>query len=270
MVRAIEERPIHRSVPVGLSVAVKQKGDEVVTFAVERREEVDEQAQHGGSQEELLIATLQLAEDTFEEIHGSGKVERHQSANDSESQIGWDAIDREGVLQMELEDGIGAGNRESETHSRHTRDEQRQKAGHGQVQHQHFEHKDEAGYRGFEDASNGSSSSATYQKHHVLIGESANLTKTATYRAASQDDRRLGSHTTAKTNRNGRSRHGSPGIMGFDATLFAGNGKENLRDAMTYVVSNDVFDEEHRQPNADDGIDEVEPVGASLDKLVRQ
>ena len=58
--------------------------------------------------------------------------------------------------------------------------------------------------------------------------------------------------------------------MRLDATLFAGNGKENLRDAMTYVVSNDVFDEEHRQPNADDGIDEVEPVGASLDKLVRQ
>ena len=104
---------------------------------------------------------------------------------------------------MELEDGIGAGNRESETHSRHTRDEQRQKAGHGQVQHQHFEHKDEAGYRGFEDAGNGSGSSATYQKHHVLIGESAHLTKRTTYRTTRQDDRCLGSDTTAKANRNG-------------------------------------------------------------------
>ena len=75
VVRAIEERPIHRSIPVGLSVAVKQKGDEVVSFAVERREEIDEQTQHGGSQKEFLVATLQLAEDAFQEVHCSGKVD---------------------------------------------------------------------------------------------------------------------------------------------------------------------------------------------------
>ena len=58
--------------------------------------------------------------------------------------------------------------------------------------------------------------------------------------------------------------------MGLDATLFASNGKENLRNAMTNVVSHNIFDEEHRQPNADDGINEVEPVGAGLNELVRQ
>ena len=58
--------------------------------------------------------------------------------------------------------------------------------------------------------------------------------------------------------------------MGLDATLFASNGKENLRNAMTNIVSDDVFNEEHRQPNADDGIDEIEPVGAGLNELVRQ
>ena len=58
--------------------------------------------------------------------------------------------------------------------------------------------------------------------------------------------------------------------MRLDATLFAGNGKENLRDAMTYVVADNILDEEHRQPNADDGIDEIEPVGASHDELVCQ
>ena len=176
MVRAIEERPIHRSIPVGLSVAVKQKGDEVVSFAVERREEIDEQTQHGGSQKEFLVATLQLAEDAFQEVHCSGKVERHQSTNNAEGKISWDAIDCESVLQVELEDGIGAGNREGEAHSRDARHEQRQKAGHRQVQHQHFEHKNEAGYRGFEDAGNGSGGSTTYQKHHVLVRESAELT----------------------------------------------------------------------------------------------
>ena len=58
--------------------------------------------------------------------------------------------------------------------------------------------------------------------------------------------------------------------MGLDAALLAGDGKENLRNAMTNVVSDDVFNEEHRQPTADDGINEVEPVGAGLNELVRQ
>ena len=213
MVRPVEERAIHRGVPVGLAVSVEQKGDQVVTFAVERREKVDEKAQHGGSQEELLIATLQLAEDTFQEIHGSGKVERHQSANYSQSQIGWDAINREGVLQVELEDGIGAGNGESESHSRHARHEQWQKAGHGQVQHQHFEHKDQTCNGGLENAGNGSGGSTTYQEHHVLVRESANLTKTASYRAASQDDRCLGSHTATKTNGDGRRDDRRPAVV---------------------------------------------------------
>ena len=58
--------------------------------------------------------------------------------------------------------------------------------------------------------------------------------------------------------------------MRLDAALLASNGKENLRDAMTDIVSDNVFDEKHRQPNANDGIDEIEPVGASLRESVRQ
>ena len=55
--------------------------------------------------------------------------------------------------------------------------------------------------------------------------------------------------------------------MRLDATLLAGYSEENLRDAVTDVVADDVFDEKHRQPNAHDGIDEVEPVGTRLDEL---
>ena len=58
--------------------------------------------------------------------------------------------------------------------------------------------------------------------------------------------------------------------MRLDAALLAGDGKENLRNAMTNIVSDDVFNEEHRQPNADDGIDEIEPVGTGFNELVRQ
>ena len=68
----------------------------------------------------------------------------------------------------------------------------------------------------------------------------------------------------------GGSHDGGPGVVRFDATLLAGNGKENLGDAVADVVADDISNEEHRQPNADDRIDKVEPVGARDGELVRQ
>ena len=108
VVATIEKRPIHRSIPVALPVSIKEKSNQIVTFAIKRREEIDEKAQHNGSKHELLVATLQLSEDAFEHVHRPRKVECDQSANDSQSQIGRDAIDRESVLQMKLKDRIGA------------------------------------------------------------------------------------------------------------------------------------------------------------------
>ena len=58
--------------------------------------------------------------------------------------------------------------------------------------------------------------------------------------------------------------------MRFDAALLAGNGKENLGDAVPDVVPDDLTNDEHRQPNADNRIDEVQPVGSLDDKLMRQ
>ena len=58
--------------------------------------------------------------------------------------------------------------------------------------------------------------------------------------------------------------------MGLDAALLACDGEENLRDAVADVVPHNILDEEHRQPNADNGIDEVEPVGSRHDELLRQ
>ena len=58
--------------------------------------------------------------------------------------------------------------------------------------------------------------------------------------------------------------------MLLDKALLACNGKENLGDAVADVVSYDILDEEHRQPNADDWIDEVQPVGSRIGELMRQ
>ena len=270
VVAAIEEGAVHRGIPVGLSVTVEQEGDEVVAFAVERREEIDEQAQHRGSQEELLVATLQAAEDAFEVVHGAREVERNESADDAEGDVGWNAVHREGVLQVELKDGVGARDGKGESDGCDAADEQRQQAGHRQVYHQHFEHEDEPGNRCLEDTRHSSCCSAPHEQHHVLVAQPTSLTEAAADSTSGQHNGSLCTHTTAKADGNGRSHNGGPGVVRFDAALLAGNGKENLGDAVADVVADDISDEEHRQPNAHDGIDKVEPVGACDGELVRQ
>ena len=142
------------------TVAVEEESNQIVAFAVERREEIDEQAQHDGSQEELLIASAKATEHTLEQVHRPREVETCQSAHDAQQDIGWDAVHRESVLQVELKDGTRPGHGEGKSRGRHTRHEQRQEARHGQVDHQHFEHEDKSGNRGFEDARHGSCGSA--------------------------------------------------------------------------------------------------------------
>ena len=270
VVAAIEEGTVHRCVPVGLSIAVEQQGDEVVAFTVERRKKVDEQAQHDGSQRELLVAPLQAAEDAFEVVHGAREVERHQSADDTKGNVGWNAVHREGVLQVELKDGVGARDGKGKSDGCDAADEQRQQAGHRQVYHQHFEHKDESGNGCLEDTRHGSCGSAAHEQHHVLVAQPTSLTKAAADGTAGQHDGSLCTHTAAKADGNGRSHDGGPGVVRFDAALLAGNGKENLGDAVADVISYNITNEEHRQPNAHDGIDEVEPVGTRDGELVRQ
>ena len=58
--------------------------------------------------------------------------------------------------------------------------------------------------------------------------------------------------------------------MRLDAALLAGNGEKNLGDTMPDVITDNIADEEHRQPNAHDRIDEVEPVGTRDGELLRQ
>ena len=77
MVAAIEEGAVHRSVPISLPVAIEQKGDEVVAFTVKRREEIDEQAQHGRSNQKFLIPSVQATEKPLKEIQLSVNIAKH-------------------------------------------------------------------------------------------------------------------------------------------------------------------------------------------------
>ena len=55
--------------------------------------------------------------------------------------------------------------------------------------------------------------------------------------------------------------------MATDKALLARDGVENLRHAVPDVVAHNVFDEQGRQQNTDNGINEEEPVGLRRIKL---
>ena len=58
--------------------------------------------------------------------------------------------------------------------------------------------------------------------------------------------------------------------MRLDAALLAGNGEKNLGNTMPDIITDDIADEEHRQPDTHDRIDEVEPVGTRVGELLCQ
>ena len=270
VVATIEEGAVHRSIPISLSVTIEQKGDEVVSFAIKRREEIDEQAQHSRSNQEFLISPVQATEESFKEVHGTGEVQSNQSANNTQSEVGRNAIDCEGILQMELEDGIGARYGKCEPSCSNTRDKQGQETGHRKVYHQHLKHKDKSRNGGLEDTRHSTSSTTTNKQHHVFVTQSTELSQRTAYSTTCQHDRSLSSNTTTKTDGNSGGHNGGPCIVRLDAALLARNGEKNLGDTMPDVITDNIADEEHRQPNAHDRIDEVEPVGTRDGEFLRQ
>ena len=203
VIAAVEKRAVHRSIPVGLPLAVEQESDEVVAFAIERREKVDEQAQHEGSKRELLVSSIQPSEDAFQQVHRPRKVECHQSADNSEGDIGRDAVDSKGILQVELEDGICARDSKRQPGSRDAGNKQRQEAGHRKVNHQDLKHEDKSRDWCLEDACNGSCGSTTHEQHHVFVAQAAELSEATADGTTGKDDWSLSPDTSAKTNRDG-------------------------------------------------------------------
>lgn len=58
--------------------------------------------------------------------------------------------------------------------------------------------------------------------------------------------------------------------MGLEPRLLGGDSVEHTCDTMGDVITNHIFDKEHRQPDTDDREDEVEPVGSVRHEAVRQ
>ena len=75
----VEERTLEHLVPVGLPLTVEQQADHAVTFAVERGEEEDEDAEDGTCYQQTLPGLANSAELIFKPVHDAGEVQRNQS-----------------------------------------------------------------------------------------------------------------------------------------------------------------------------------------------
>ena len=270
VVVAIEDGVVHRRQPVLFAVAGKQEFDEVVTFTVERREEEDEDRQHGASHGETEIGMLQLAEEALEEVHGAGEIQRHQTTADAQQDIGRDADGREDVFVMEVEHGVDASDGECHRCRRHAGYQQGQKRTHGKVNHQHLEHKGQTRYGRLEDACHSTGSTTAHEEHQLLGIEAEHATQVAADGRTREDDRSLGTDRSTKTDGDGRSYETAPAVVGLDVALLTGKGKENLCHAVADVVPHYPTNEDGGEEDTDYGIDEIEPVGRGVAELVGQ
>ena len=259
---AVEERSVERLLPIVHALAVEQQFDEVVAFTVEHREEEDEHAEHRSAHQEAQTARAQAAEDlALHPVHHAREVEGQQTADDAQQDVGRRARHGEGVLQLEAEDGFGAGEDEDNAGGCDTTHQKRQQGGHREVDHQHLEHEDKTRDGRLENTGNRCCCTAAHKDHHLFAREAEETSQVGSYGAAREHDRGLGADTAAEADGDGRSHDGTPTVVGLDETLLACNGEKDACDAVTDVIPYDVAHKEAREHDADDGIDEVEPVG---------
>ena len=132
-------------------VAIEQGLDRVVALAVERGEEEDEDAEHGRTEDEALPAVREAGVDPFDAQHGTGEVERDESAEDAQQEDVGDALHDELLGLRKLEHGLGAGEDVRHGGGRDGRDEQGQDGRHRQIEHEHLDDEDQSGDRSLED-----------------------------------------------------------------------------------------------------------------------
>ena len=160
--------------------------------------------------------------------------------------------------------GIGdAGGREATHH-------QGQQRGHGEVNHQHFKRKHQAGNGSFEDTGNSSRSTASDEQHHGFVFQAKGFAETRTDGRTRQHDGRLGSHASAETDGQGRSHHTGPAIVPTNVALSARDGVKNLRNTVADIVAHQITDEQGREHDAHNRINKKESVGLRNVKTVRQ
>ena len=159
-----------------------------------------------------------------------------------------------------MEEGVAAHEDIGKAGGGDAGDEDGHERRHRQVDHEHLEGEHHARHGCLEDAGDGGGGTTAHQHHHRLTVELEHLSEVAAYRRTREDDRCLGSHTTAETDGDGGGDDRTPSVVAPQTALLAADGIEDAGDAVTDVVLDDILHEERCQVDADDGEDKVEPV----------
>ena len=259
----VEERVVEQGSPVGLAVAVEQDVQCAVAFAVECGEERDEQAEHHSAEDELGITVVaQPGEDALAGSHHADEVETDESAPESEQDAWRHGVQSPGGVAVEREQGVAAHEDVGEAGGGDAGREDGQQGGHREVDHEHLEGEDKACYRGFEDAGNGRCGAASNEQHELFVVKMESLAEVGADGRAREHDGCFGTDRSAEADGDGRRHDRRPAVVALQPRAARGNGVEYSGDAVRYVVLHDVAHEEHRQPDADDREDQIEPVVA--------
>ena len=101
--RAAIERCERAVLDVIERIVVEEGEDNIVSFAVQWREEVDKQAEHRSADEDLSPHVRDALEVLLEPVHTAGEVQRDKAARHAEQQVPGDALQGERLDSSQLE-----------------------------------------------------------------------------------------------------------------------------------------------------------------------
>ena len=152
------------------AVAVDKLANDVVTFAVQRREQENQHAQCTATYQQLEphIADIVL-HPLLQLVHAAREIEADETADSTQNKIPRDTLHQERLRSIKREHRLCAREDVRDSRCRHRRDEQRSYGSHRQVHHQHFQRENQTCDGRFEDTADGSGSAATDHQHHRLL-----------------------------------------------------------------------------------------------------
>ena len=234
----VKKRVVHHR--FGIAPA-EQRGNRAVAFAVERREEEDEQGQRTATQSEARPKSANPPEQLLKGVHRAGEIEGNQSAEHTEENGRWYALHTECLVHAKSKHGLSTSKGVGDAGGREARHEQGQERCHRQVEHQHFKGKHKSRYGCFEYARYRTRRAAAYEEHEAFVVEVEGLADSRAYGRAREHDGRLGSDAAAETDGQGRRHDARPAVVSLNPTLSARDGIKNFRHAMANVVAHHIF-----------------------------
>ena len=224
---SIEERVVEQL----LRIAVHERREPLVTFAVERREDEDQHTEHEGARDPLLILPVEALEEEPDLRVDRGEVVGHHSAQTAQQdEHGYlNGLEGVGRLQRNGQNGIEAPQQKSHRRGGDRGDQQRYDRAGREIEHEDFEHEHHTRDRGLEDGGERRAGAAAEQQGGVLVVEACQPGDVRADGGARQHDRSLRSDRTAESDGRGAAHDRGPAVVRGDARSLARHGIQNAR-----------------------------------------